>query len=207
MGSGLSNYIRANRDNNKPDSGEVVKAPSTPQASPPSTPESSVSYKHKQQKGTSPAFPTFDTKLTSIRELLDKGHVEHESFKQLVQLHGDKIFLEKYNLLVDIQRKIFQRILLLQNEVGDFHQLDDIVSLKDLLAVDSTSSPAIHTVFAKLYKFIYNYQASYERWIEILSTLEDELLLQIVGDYDDFISHHHDFDQHHHHRQFCAVMW
>ena len=148
-----------------------------------------------------------EVKVQSIRELLDKESSQPSSFEKLIKLRGNIAFVEKYKILEDIQKKIFARMLMEDSSPDDIHQLDDIVSAKVLLTIDCETSPAIHTVFAKLYKFIYNYQASYERWIEILSTLEDELLLQIVGDYDDFISHHHDFDQHHHHRQFCAVMW
>jgi len=128
-----------------------------------------------------------DPKLVLIRQLLVKENVHCASFLKLIELNGNKVFVDKCAILEEMERKVFGRMFLVDGDSDDYHQLDDIVCLKDLLAVDNTSSPAIHTVFEKLYKYIYNYQASYERWMEILSMLQDELLLQLVNDYDAFI--------------------
>ena len=144
-----------------------------------------IVFSHSKSNSLEDVSP--DSKLVLIRQLLAKENVHCASFLKLIELNGNKVFVDKCAILEEMERKVFGRMFLVDGDSDDYHQLDDIVCLKDLLAVDNTSSPAIHTVFEKLYKYIYNYQASYERWMEILSMLQDELLLQLVNDYDAFI--------------------
>lgn len=130
---------------------------------------------------------TVDKNLLAIRDLLDKDNAGRGSFVKLVELRGKKVFVEKYDKMEEMQKKIFHRRMMDEFENDDYHQLDDIICSKDLLTIDCATTPAIHSVFEKLYKFIYNYQTSYERWMEILGVLEDELLAQLVIDYNELI--------------------
>jgi len=138
--------------------------------------------KSKDNNAASP-----DAKLLLIRQLLVEENIHCASFLKLIELNGNKVFLEKCEILEEMERKVFRRMFFVNGDSDDYHQLDNIIPLKDLFAVDSTSPPAVHIVFDKLYKFIYNYRASYVRWMGILNMLQDELLLQIVNDYDEFI--------------------
>ena len=127
-------------------------------------------------------------KLLSIRELVDNESTKSSiEFQALVDQHGHKIFLEKFQILEDIERKIFYRMLMIEHVPNEYHQLNEIVSLQEFLALDSASSLPIHRVCEKLQKFVRNYQTSYERWIDILNSLQDELLIQVMEDYDEYM--------------------
>jgi len=139
--------------------------------------------KQSQAELNEDSIVSFGMKLLFMRELLMDDNYQ---FKMLIYAHYNKEFLEKYNLLQEIQRKIFCRMLL-ADDPDEYHQLDDLVSLQEFLALDSSFSAPIHMVCEKLRKFVCNYQTSYERWLEILSSLQDELLMQLIGDYDEYV--------------------
>jgi len=107
-------------------------------------------------------------------------------FQKLVKKNGHEAYLEKFQILENIERKIFCRMLMVEHIPNEYHQLDEIVSLEAFLTLDSASSAPIHMVCEKLRRFVCNYQTSYERWLEILSSLQDELLMQLIGDYDEY---------------------
>jgi len=122
-----------------------------------------------------------EIKLLSIRELVDNESTKSSiEFQALVDQHGHKIFLEIFQILEDIERIIFYRMLMIEHVPNEYHQLDEIVSLQEFLALDSASSLPIHRVCEKLQKFVRNYQTSYERWIDMLCSLQDELLIQLI---------------------------
>jgi len=128
---------------------------------------------------------SLEMKLFSIRNLMDSGN--SASFRKFVDENGHKDFVEKFLILEAIERKIFCRMFMVEYVPDEYHQLDDLVSLQEFLALDSSSSAPIHMVCEKLRKFVCNYQTSYERWMEILSSLQDELLAQLIGDYDEYM--------------------
>jgi len=128
-----------------------------------------------------------EMKLLYIRDLVTNETKDSASFQKVVDEHGDKDFLEKFQILDLIERKIFCRMLMVEHVAGEYHQLDEIVPLQDILSLDNASSAPIHMVCEKLRKFVCNYQTSYERWLEILSSLQDELLAQLIGDYDEYM--------------------
>jgi len=128
-----------------------------------------------------------EMKLLSIRDLVINESNASASFRKVVDEHGDKDFLEKFQILDLIERKIFCRMLIAEYVPDEYHQLDDLVSLQEFLALDSSFSAPIHMVCEKLRKFVCNYQTSYERWLEILSSLQDELLMQLISDYDEYM--------------------
>jgi len=128
---------------------------------------------------------SLEMKLLTIRNLVDSSN--SAPFRKLVDKHDHKVFLEKFQILEEIERKIFCRMLVVGYVPDEYHHLDDLVSLQELLALDSSSSAPIHLACEKLRKFVCNYQTSYERWMEILSSLQDELLMQLIGDYDEYM--------------------
>jgi len=128
-----------------------------------------------------------EIKLMSIRDLAVGEQKGSLKFHNLVDKHGDKDFLEKFQILEEIERKIFCRMLMVEYVPDEYHQLDEIVDLQEIISLDNPSSAPIHMVCEKLRKFVCNYQTSYERWLEILSSLQDELLMQLIGDYDEYM--------------------
>lgn len=112
-----------------------------------------------------------------------------EAMNYFLELVGDSIFLEKIKMLEEMQNKILYKMVMEESNATEscnekYLQLNDILTFQDILALDCPSSLPIHSVFEILQTFFHNFQTSYDRWVEILRSLQDELLNHLVAEYD-----------------------